>query len=55
MHVQDSSSSIYKIKKIIQNINIEFSINLITKYKNKEFDFDQDPTYFLIKQCNNEA
>ena len=54
-YVRDASSTINKIKQIINTSSFDIELQLIVKYKKKFFDFNTEPEKYIMKECNKEA
>ena len=54
-YVSDASSTILRIKQLIETSPIDFNFELITNYKKEQFTFKTNPKSYLMKNCDREA
>ena len=54
-YVSDSSATISRIREIVRATNVELAFQLVTGYKKKFYQFNKDPTPYLMKWCDREA
>ena len=53
--MNDTGGMVTKIKEFPRIVSFELKFKLITKYKNKEHEFNSDPIRHLMKSCEDEA
>ena len=53
--MNDAGGMVTKTKELTRIVSFELKFKLITKYKNKEHEFNSDPIRHLIKSCEDEA